>query len=437
MLIKNGLIIMKIDDIFENNTWDNVKSSAKKFWHGTSGEISRERRWPVAYEKAKVAYQQALSSGDFEAIDKYSDLVNYFGLLTGKPTLDSFQNRLLRQKWTKQDFVNYVKQQYPDDLARASSGQMEETISEAKKDKAVWDKPNPKKKHKKLTAKQKAKAKARAKKAGREYPNMVDNIWAARLNEQTENKQKVIIKLDPANPMDDSMIATLGGAGSWSFKGLRDKARREAEELTKRLQSDHPLAFRDSAYNIRQLANTLNTIITAYNELNEIRSKGGVKSRGINPSESKFNEQNDNKIPLPPSRAEIEKDKQELKQRHASAAAWEERERNRGKSSGRGRSHAVMLHEITRQFPDADGNFFEIEVELSISGVYNKGYRGSQYEPAEPAHYDDIYLEWAEPIEQDPEGGPLTMKEKIDIEMWFDSRDGQDYAHEALAEQND
>jgi hypothetical protein len=44
----------------------------------------------------------------------------------------------------------------------------------------VWDKPNPVKKHSKLSPKGKAKAKARARAAGRPYPNMVDNIWAAR-----------------------------------------------------------------------------------------------------------------------------------------------------------------------------------------------------------------------------------------------------------------
>jgi hypothetical protein len=44
----------------------------------------------------------------------------------------------------------------------------------------VWDKPNPKKKHKKLSSKAKAAAKRRAAAAGRSYPNMVDNIWAAR-----------------------------------------------------------------------------------------------------------------------------------------------------------------------------------------------------------------------------------------------------------------
>jgi len=44
----------------------------------------------------------------------------------------------------------------------------------------VWDKPNPVKKHKHLSDKDKAAARARAKRAGRKWPNMVDNIWAAR-----------------------------------------------------------------------------------------------------------------------------------------------------------------------------------------------------------------------------------------------------------------
>ena len=46
--------------------------------------------------------------------------------------------------------------------------------------KPVWDKPNPKKKSSKLTPEQKAKAKARAAKAGRPYPNAVDNIAVSR-----------------------------------------------------------------------------------------------------------------------------------------------------------------------------------------------------------------------------------------------------------------
>ena len=44
----------------------------------------------------------------------------------------------------------------------------------------VWDKPNPAKKHKKLSSAKKAKAKAAAKAAGRPYPNLIDNMRMAK-----------------------------------------------------------------------------------------------------------------------------------------------------------------------------------------------------------------------------------------------------------------
>ncbi len=46
--------------------------------------------------------------------------------------------------------------------------------------KEVWDKKDPTKKDKKLTPSQKASAKAAAKKAGRPYPNLVDNMNASK-----------------------------------------------------------------------------------------------------------------------------------------------------------------------------------------------------------------------------------------------------------------
>jgi hypothetical protein len=48
--------------------------------------------------------------------------------------------------------------------------------------KEIWDKPRPKKlgKPKALSSKQKASAKASAKAAGRPYPNLVDNLKAAK-----------------------------------------------------------------------------------------------------------------------------------------------------------------------------------------------------------------------------------------------------------------
>jgi hypothetical protein len=57
-----------------------------------------------------------------------------------------------------------------------------DVVDEYAKGGEVWDKARPKGlgKPKKLTAAQKSKAKAAAKSGGRPYPNMVDNIRAAR-----------------------------------------------------------------------------------------------------------------------------------------------------------------------------------------------------------------------------------------------------------------
>lgn len=46
--------------------------------------------------------------------------------------------------------------------------------------KKVWNTPDPTKKDKSLSKDQKASAKARAKAAGRPYPNLVDNMAAAK-----------------------------------------------------------------------------------------------------------------------------------------------------------------------------------------------------------------------------------------------------------------
>ena len=46
--------------------------------------------------------------------------------------------------------------------------------------KPIWERKNPKRKHRKLSPARKAKAKRMAKRAGRRYPNMVDNARASR-----------------------------------------------------------------------------------------------------------------------------------------------------------------------------------------------------------------------------------------------------------------
>lgn len=83
---------------------------------------------------------------------------------------------------------------------------------------------------------------------------------------------------DPMNPR----VAVLGGAGSYDLHSLKMKARREANELAKDIaSSEHGQTYRSALYHIKQLENTLKTIVAAHDELNAQRRRGGVKSRGI------------------------------------------------------------------------------------------------------------------------------------------------------------
>jgi hypothetical protein len=66
-------------------------------------------------------------------------------------------------------------------IAGGMAAEMDKDLTE----KEVWDEPNPKKKSEKLSSADKAAAKARAARAGRKYPNLVDNMWAAQRNEET------------------------------------------------------------------------------------------------------------------------------------------------------------------------------------------------------------------------------------------------------------
>jgi hypothetical protein len=58
--------------------------------------------------------------------------------------------------------------------------------------KQPWNKPAPRKsRHTKLSAKSRAKAKASAKRAGRPYPNLVDNMNAAKKQKRKRSQKKV------------------------------------------------------------------------------------------------------------------------------------------------------------------------------------------------------------------------------------------------------
>lgn len=63
---------------------------------------------------------------------------------------------------------------------------------------------------------------------------------------------------------NDPEVAVLGGAGSYKLSNLKKKAQMEANELAKDVSEGK---FRNSAYNVKQLANTLNTIVAAEEEM--------------------------------------------------------------------------------------------------------------------------------------------------------------------------
>jgi hypothetical protein len=121
-------------------------------------------------------------------------------------------------------------------------------------------------------------------KSGEPKGTNTKSVFSGDMREAAEDSlfsNDVIYRLDPENPMDDSEILVIGGAGRYSFKGLREKARREAAQLAKDIQGDHGQDFRGASHNIKQLSNTLRTIVAAYDQLNAMRAKGGTKSRGI------------------------------------------------------------------------------------------------------------------------------------------------------------
>lgn len=77
---------------------------------------------------------------------------------------------------------------------------------------------------------------------------------------EAEQQRSVIVGHDATDPE----IAVLGGAGVYKLSALKKKAIREAEWLMQDLRDGK---FADSAYNIKQLANTLETIKVAEEEM--------------------------------------------------------------------------------------------------------------------------------------------------------------------------
>lgn len=95
----------------------------------------------------------------------------------------------------------------------------------------------------------------------------------------------VVYRFDPEKPMDNSEILILGGAGRYTMAGLRNKAAREAAMLADDLTGNY-VNYRGAAHSVKQVANTINTMVAALDELNEIKRKGGARSKNIEVTET-------------------------------------------------------------------------------------------------------------------------------------------------------
>lgn len=80
--------------------------------------------------------------------------------------------------------------------------------------------------------------------------------------------ESVISKLD-LEDLGNTEVLILGGAGSYTLQSLHKKAKVEAEALAKDIEKG---LIEASAYNIKQLSNTLNTLVAAYNEIEQYKS---------------------------------------------------------------------------------------------------------------------------------------------------------------------
>lgn len=117
---------------------------------------------------AGIATSQTIHNFTYEFSRAYDALENLGVLDQHEEYMNGHVQEMM--KLAKHDDVNLADLPFVH-TPKSKVGEVEES--------KVWDKPSPVKQSKSLTPEQKAKAKARAKAAGRPYPNMVDNIWAA------------------------------------------------------------------------------------------------------------------------------------------------------------------------------------------------------------------------------------------------------------------
>jgi hypothetical protein len=127
-------------------------------------------------------YQNKLSKvhSDMESLYSYMQgTTRYHGTL-GNPVAEGKMKDIATGKAEDERLAKLramAKKPQPKAAPVPRVGPMEKALEEQE----VWDKPMPdSKKQGSLSPEQKAKAKARAERAGRSYPNMVDNMWASK-----------------------------------------------------------------------------------------------------------------------------------------------------------------------------------------------------------------------------------------------------------------
>jgi len=114
------------------------------------------------------------------------------------------------------------------------------------------------------------------------YVPMQDNML-----EKNSVAEGVVYHLDPTDPMNKSEILILGGAGRYTMAGLRKKAAREAVQLADDLTGSD-VNYRGAAHSVKQVANTINTMVAA---LTELASKDVNEDNGKLSSVSKLKKQ--------------------------------------------------------------------------------------------------------------------------------------------------
>lgn len=107
------------------------------------------------------------------------------------------------------------------------------------------------------------------------YLPMQDNML-----EKDAMAEGVVHRIDDEDPMNKSEIKILGGAGRYSMAGLRNKAAREAAQLADDLSGKY-VDYRGAAHAVKQVANTINTMVAALDELGIDESTGHLSEQMV------------------------------------------------------------------------------------------------------------------------------------------------------------